>query len=155
VLLAKTVVDAKFFFRVMLSLGSFLCLMQNQLYNMLSYLAGLLWEGHSSSSTHLMSRMNHWCPKLFVSRVVCVKNSNCFARNWHTGVYFSAVLCKDKFMQKNIVLFDFWKTLEWVVVYRCMGVCVFFFQQTKHSIHVCEEGSGELVMWNQWKGRER
>jgi len=54
--------------------------------------------------------MNNWCPKLFVSRVVCVKNSNYFAREQHTGVYFSAVFRKDKFMQKNIVIFDFYKT---------------------------------------------
>jgi hypothetical protein len=46
-----------------------------------------------------------------VSKVVCVKNTICFARDQHTGVYFSAVLCKDKFMQKkkNIVIFDFYK----------------------------------------------
>jgi hypothetical protein len=47
-----------------------------------------------------------------VSKVVCepcclFKNYNCFARDQHTGVYFSAVLCKDKFMEKNIVIFDF------------------------------------------------
>lgn len=127
-------IDAKFFFRIMLSVGSFLCLTQNQLYSMLSYLAGLLWEGRSSSSTHVMSRMNHWCPKLFVSRVVCVKNSNCFARDQHTGVYFSAVLCKDKFMQKNIVIFDFYKIAvikEWVVVCRCTGVGGFFLSAGK------------------------